>query len=469
MKRVALKAFGDFDNADELKAYMEFLKNNDDAYVAHMNKYSKDLLAFKNLSMGTGKFRAQNKIKRRDQANKYHDQMKGLAQIVGGGNDTYDISRTGWAVSEEAFKARQQESPATYMDWTAKREDLDKDGDEELIIRDHEGNPVYVNGYKLGDSRYAERREYYDTFPRQVQRRDTPKNTWIHQQKMDEQGEPQWIFEHNHRNPKAKPSLKSIFQQYVVSPILDILKSLPVSIISRVPSYIRGQVSLRFGVNAWNLLRIDVYERLKGKELKYDNEDQYKAHITMLNKLTKDDEDFRDSLKETIRAYIQGVGRLDDAIIDYFDDILIESVAQVQALYDGEHVNPKTKVKIEKKDFADLIKQGSSIYPPDTSVYGRAGRMYNSEFPEVVKGDVEFQFKRAAKDYLRNKLSDTEEALINNLEAQLASVKNAAKGYKAQLRAEKAKAKPSKYNKPPAVPFMKKNAPQVPGIIPKKD
>ena len=70
---------------------------------------------------------------------------------------------------------------------------------------------------------------------------------------------------------------------------------------------------------------------------------------------------------------------------------------------------------------------------------------------------------------MRNKLSGTEEALINNLEAQLASVKNAAKGYKAQLRAEKAKAKPSPYNRPPAVPFMKKNAPQVPGIIPKKE
>jgi len=43
---------------------MEFLKNNNDAYVAHMNKFSKDLLAFKNLSMGTGKFRAQNKEER---------------------------------------------------------------------------------------------------------------------------------------------------------------------------------------------------------------------------------------------------------------------------------------------------------------------------------------------------------------------------------------------------------------------
>ena len=111
----------------------------------------------------------------------------------------------------------------------------------------------------------------------------------------------------------------------------------------------------------------------------------------MLYKLTKDDEEYRNALKITIRAYIQGVGRLDDAIIDYFDDILIESVAQVQALYDGEHINPKTKVKIEKKDFADLIKQGSSIYPPDTSVYGRAGRMYNSEYPAEVKGDVEFK------------------------------------------------------------------------------
>jgi len=70
---------------------------------------------------------------------------------------------------------------------------------------------------------------------------------------------------------------------------------------------------------------------------------------------------------------------------------------------------------------------------------------------------------------LRNKLSGTEEDLINNLEAQLKSVKNAAKGYKAQLRADKAKAKPSKYNKPPAVPFLRKIAPGAPAVIPKKD
>ena len=60
-----LREFISFDNANKLKTYMDKLRNTDGMFEAHMQKFPNDLKAFKNFILGTGKFRAQNKINRK--------------------------------------------------------------------------------------------------------------------------------------------------------------------------------------------------------------------------------------------------------------------------------------------------------------------------------------------------------------------------------------------------------------------
>lgn len=75
-------------------------------------------------------------------------------------------------------------SMSTAGPWAQKRgmraaaQDLNGDGDPEVVVYNKSGKPVIINGYKLKGSDFAVRKKYYDSHPSSVERAAEPMKEW---------------------------------------------------------------------------------------------------------------------------------------------------------------------------------------------------------------------------------------------------------------------------------------------------
>ena len=225
-----------------------------------------DLKSAQNIIGSLYNRKAEAKAKRKKFYNDANEQMKELADIVGS-KAKYDISRANWASTPES--ANKYFIEKNKKGWSVKEEDYDNDNTNEIVVYDNEGNPRYLNGYGITKSMLDKRQEYYRNHPSSDDRMKRTMSEWVNDIKLKEDGTLAFSNNVKNRNPKKVPKLKDLFQQFVITPYLELSKDIKyVNMIREQfkPKY-RGQLVLGFMRKLWYLLRIQVFINLYGDEI----------------------------------------------------------------------------------------------------------------------------------------------------------------------------------------------------------
>jgi len=361
-----------------------------------------DLKSAQNIIGSLYNRKAEAKAKRKKFFTDADRQIKELSDIVGS-KTKYDITRANWATTPES--ANKYFTEKIKKGWSVKQEDLDGDDTNEIVVYDHEGNPRYVNGYGIKKSELKKRQEYYRKHPAADDRMKTSISEWINDVKLAEDGSLAFVNIEN-RNPKRKPKLKDLFQQYVVTPYLDLSKNIPY--VQRIrqeikPKY-RGQLVLAFMRNLWFNLRVDTFTNTFG-ENSLPNDAERKQISSALNKAEKENiNNYFNNLRAGVIAMAEGIGTADSNI---------ETLVFEAWRYSLEEVvqNSLAKGKTLNSIFTNENEEG-------LSKYGKASRKYAT----AIKGFKDDSLPGYISEKLQKKLikqhplEEDERTLLNAID-----------------------------------------------------
>ena len=382
---------------------------NQDQFKEWLVKQDYDLKSAQNIIASLYNRRAEAKAKRKKFYDDAGPQILELSDIVGS-KTKYDITRANWATTPES--ANKYFTEKNKKGWRVQEQDVDGDDVKEILVYDHEGNPRYVNGYGIKKSELEKRQEYYRNHPAADDRMNRSMSEWINDVKLDKDGSLAFVNDIKNRNPKKKPKLKDLFQQYVVTPYLDLSKNIPYvqKIRQEIKPKYRGQLVLAFMRNLWFNLRVDIFTNTFG-ENSLPNDAERKQISSALNKAEKENTNYFNNLRAGVIAMAEGIGTADPNI---------ETLVFEAWRYSLEEVVQNSLAK--GKSLNSIFTNENEEIP---SKYGKASRKYAT----AIKGFKDDSLPGYISEKLQKKLikqhplDEDERTLLNAIDQTFADLR----------------------------------------------
>jgi len=158
--------------------------------------------------------------------------------VLVGSKGNRDVTFVGWA-STGPSAAEYIKSNKNLKDWKVVTQDIDNDGEEEVMLYDDEDNIRRINGWGVKESLKPIRDNYFINNPSVASRKNITQSEWTRAVQVDKDGLIDYMFpgaqrfkksrqEYFEKNKDKKPpaaEIKHVWQQYVAKPFIHMIKA----------------------------------------------------------------------------------------------------------------------------------------------------------------------------------------------------------------------------------------------------